>query len=274
MSTVSVSVDLSALRNIGSAIKAETLPHLREAIGAIAAQGQKDWADAVSKAPGIWAEEKKQYISSIKWAFTGDFEARISAGYKYAQEIEDGRPPRDLKLMLNTSMKVRTVQSGKNAGKRYLIIPMQHNVPGSGALAPSMPDSVYQAAAQLAPSRVTGMGKRVSGTGAWSTSTRSPATVPQRKYAWGGRLETSHMKGLTSEQMRRYQGMVKFDTKGKGRVGHSTHLTFRVMMEGSSGWVVAAKPGQKFVPAVTARLQPLAEQVIAKAAQLDLSGGR
>lgn len=256
-----------------SAITREVLPRVRDAIGLIASQGQKNWADAVMKAPGIWSEEKKQYASSIQWEYTGEFSARIWSEYDLAQQIEDGRPSRDLKLMLNTSMKVRTVQNGKNAGKHYLIIPMQHNTPGNDAHAPAMPMDVYQAALQLTPSRVTGMGRRESGTGAWDTKTRSPVTVPQRKYAWGGRLEGDMLNNLSGEQKRRYDGMVRFDTKGKGKAASSSYLTFRVMMEGSAGWVTKPQPGRHFVTGVVERLQPLAEEVIGKAVRLDLSGG-
>jgi len=245
----------------------------RRGIVGSASATSDDAAIVLAKALGIWAEEKKQYASSIKWEYTGDFSARIWTEYKLAEQIENGRPARDLKLMLNTSLKVRTAQNGKNAGKRYLIIPLSHNTPGNSAHADAMPQSIYDAALQLKPSRVTGMGRRESGTGAWDPKTRAPLTVPQRKYAWGGQLETADMNGITARQARKYQGMVRFDTKGKGAAPSSQFLTFRVMMEGSSGWVTQPQPGRHFVPQVTSRLQPLAEQVIAKAVQLDLSGG-
>lgn len=273
MSAVNVNIDLSTLRSSFSAITREILPRVREAVGGIAAQGQKDWANAVMKAPGIWAEEKKQYASSIKWEYTGDFSARIWTEYKLADQIEQGRPARDLKLMLNTSLKVRVAQQGKHAGQRYLVVPLQHNTPGNSAHAQAMPSAIYEAALQLAPSRVTGIGKRESGTGAWSPKTRSPLMVPQRQYEWGGRIEGNMMNGFTRDQTRRYDGMVRFETSGKGKSKHSTFLTFRVMGEWSSGWVVPAQPGRQFVTQVVGRLQPIAEQVIGKAVQLDLSGG-
>lgn len=274
MSAVTVSIDLGGLINTGQAITREILPRVREAVGAIAAQGQKDWADSVMKAPGIWSEEKKRYVQSIRWEYTGEFAARIWADYRFAEEIENGRPPRDLKKMLDTSLKVRTVQKGKNAGKRYLIIPFQHNTPGSTALAPSMPQSVYDVASQLAPSRIVGQGMRESGTGAWNVKSRSPAMVRQHKYEWGGRLNTADMPGLSAKEARRLDGMYRFDSQGQGGVRRSTYLSFRVMLEGSPGWIVPAQAGRQFVPQVVGRLQPLAEQVIAKAVQLDLAGPR
>ena len=271
MSSVSINVDLGGLAAIGDVLSKETARRVRAAVGAVASQGQINWAHAVMQASGIWSQEKTDYARSIKWEYTGDFSARVSSDFRYASEIENGRPARDLKLMLNTSLKARVAQNGKNAGKRYLIIPMRHNTTGNEAHAPAMPQEVYQQALQLAPSRVTGMGRRESGTGAWDTKTRAPAMVPQRKYAWGGRLEGDQFNNLTSQQKRRYDGMVRFDTAGKGKSASSSFLTFRVMMEGSPGWVVAAKPGQMLMTGVVSRLQPVAEQVIAKAVQLDMS---
>lgn len=270
----SISIDLSALLNTGGVITRAILPRVREAVGGIAQQAANNWASAVMKAPGVWAEEKKAYASSIKWEYTGEFSASVTTSYQGAEQIESGRPARDLKKMLDTSLKVRTVQKGRNAGKRYLIIPMQHNTPGNGALANSMPDDVYAMAAQLAPSRVSGMGRRESGTGAWDAKTRSPATVPQRAYQWGGKLDFYNERTFLAAPgaSRNFQGMYRFDTKGDGGKSHSTFLTFRVMMEGSSGWIVPAKPGLNIVQGVTQRLAPVADQVLREAVKIDLGG--
>ena len=257
----SIKIDLGTVMEAGGVVTSSILPRVHEAIGALAAQAQKNWADAVMKAPGIWSEERKAYAGSIKWEYVGDFHARVTTDYDKAGEIEHGRPARDLKVMLNTSMKVRQSKEGK----RYLIVPFQHNVPGSSALAPSMPDSVYQIASQLAPSRVTGMGRRVSGTGAWDVGTRAPATVPQRQYSWGDRMEGPGVP-------RNYQGMVRFDVKGQGGAKRSSYLTFRVMKEDSPGWIVPAKPGLNLVQNVVSGLNPVAEQVIAEAVKRDLGG--
>ena len=64
---------------------------------------------------------------------------------------------------------------------------------------------------------------------------------------------------------------MRFNTSaGKGK--SSAYLTFRVMSEGSSGWVTKAKPGLMLAQGVTNALSPLAEQVFQKAVQLDISG--
>lgn len=272
----SISVDLSELLGAGREMVGSEFKHVHEAVGLIALQAQKAWGDAIMKAPGIWSEERKQYVASLKWDYVGDnpFHARVTTDYKYADEIENGRPPRDLKVMLNTSLKARVVQNGKNAGKRYLIVPFQHNTPGNSAHAPAMPDSVYQLASKLAPSKVTGMTKRVSQTGAWDTRTQKPAMVPQRKYQWGGRLNLNSDSAWSAagEASRHHQGMMRFDTAGQGKVKHSTYLTMRVMMEGSPGWVIPAKPGLNLVQGVVTGLNPVAEQVIQMAAMKDLGG--
>jgi len=257
----SIKVDLGAILDAGQIINSAVLPRVHEAIGAIAAQAQNNWANAVMQAPGIWSEEKKTYASSIQWKYVGDFHARVTTDYAKAAEIEHGRPARDLKLMLRTSMKVRVTQKGT----RYLYIPLQHNVPSSGALAPSMPDNVYQIASQLAPSKVTGMGRRISGTGAWDVNTRQPATVPQRKYQWGDRLDGPNIP-------KNYQGMVRFDASGLGGQKRSAFLTFRTMSENSKGWIIPAQPGLNIVQNVVAGLNPVAEKVIQEAVKRDLGG--
>jgi hypothetical protein len=220
-------------------------PAVNEAIGALAKHGQEQWIQAVKTAPGIWIDERKEYEQSIKWEYTGEFSARIWSNYKYADQIDNGRPARDLKLMLNTSMKVRR----SSTGKRYLIIPFGHKTA-------DMSPGTYSAAKSLTPTLSVGLGRRVSGTGAWDTKTKSPATVAQAQYKWGQRLKTD---------VKNENGMVRMDTQGKGKAKHSTYLTFRVMIEGSSGWIVPAKPGLLLLPAITADLQPKADIIIGEA---------
>lgn len=257
----SIRIDLGNVMDAGRVISTSILPRVHEAIGAIANQAQKNWADAVMKAPGIWSEERKAYASSIKWEYVSDFHARVTTDYDKASQIEHGRPARDLKVMLNTSMKVRQSKEGK----RYLIIPLRHNTPGNDALAPAMPQAIYNQAQNLAASRITGVGWRQSGTGAYSIQTKAPVMVRSRKYSWGDRLEG---EGIP----RNLQGMVRMDNQGLGRKRSSTYLTFRVMSEDSPGWIVPAKPGLNIVQNVVNGLNPVAERVIAEAVKRDLGG--
>ena len=155
---LSITVDLSSIIGAQGVITREIFPRLREAVGAVAQEAQNRWADSIMKAPGVWYVEKQEYVGSLKWEYTGEFEARVFSDYKKADWIENGRPSIDLKYMLNTSMKVRTSKKGK----RYLIIPFRHNTTGNGAHARAMPANIYAQAKELTASRITGHGHGTS----------------------------------------------------------------------------------------------------------------
>lgn len=220
-----IQVDLSpVIDGLQEVVNGTVLPQLRQAVWAVAQQAQIDWMTAIGHAK-LWSGEKDNYSSSIDIQETGPFSALVSSDYKFAEQIETGRPAYDLKFMLRTSSKTRM---GKN-GQKYLIIPFRHNVG-------SMPAAVAFAAKRLDPSRVTGMGTRISATG---------ATVAQAKYAWGGRLKPNAVPGM----LRKHTGMVRFDVSTKG-APRSSYLTFRVMSENSTGWIIPAQPGQNIVKGV------------------------
>lgn len=262
MSQFSVKVDLSNVTaQARGIIDASVMPLLSQAVSAVAQQASIDWKESVGRAK-LWTGEKVPYGESITWKMTGAFSAEVSSEYKYAQEIETGRPARDLKRMLDTSLKTRVTKTGK----RYLIIPFRHQVPGADAIGQSMPQEVYDLARQLSPSRVVGRGRRLSGTGAMDVKTRKPITVATRKYAWGDSLPA----GAVPQMQRKHAGMYKFDTSS-GNSKSSAYLTFRVMMEGSRGWVIPPRPGLHLVQGVTDRLQPLAEKAFAEAVKRDLA---
>lgn len=262
MANFQIKVDLSDVTaQARGIIDAGVFPRLHQAVGAVAQQAMIDWKEAVARAK-LWSGEKVPYGESITWKMTGAFSAEVSSDYKYAEEIDNGRPPRDLKKMLDTSLKVRVTKSGK----RFLIIPFRHQIPGADAVGQSMPQDVYDLARKLAPSRVVGGGHRPSGTGAMNIKSRQPITVAKRKYVWGDSLKA----GAAPEMQRRHAGMVRFDTSS-GKQKSSAYLTWRVMMEGSSGWVIPAKPGLYIVKGVTDRLQPLAEKAFSEAGRRDLA---
>lgn len=262
MSQFKIAVDLSGImQQARGIIDAEVLPRLNQAVSAVAQQAAIDWKEAVTRAK-LWSGEKGPYVESIQWKMTGAFSAEVSSDYKYALEIDTGRPARDLKKMLDTSLKVRQTKTGK----RYLIIPFRHQVPGADAVGQSMPADVYALARQLEPSRVTGRGKRLSGTGAMDIKTRKPMMVTARKYAWGESLPAGAAPGM----QKKHAGMYRFQTSS-GKAKSSTYLTFRIMMEGSPGWIVPAKPGLNLVKGVTDRLQPLAERAFSEAVKRDLA---
>lgn len=239
-----IQVDLSQMMgSVGSVLNAYVLPTVHQAVKAIASETAYRWKDQVAKAH-LWSGEKQAYIESINWLMTGDFDAVVSSTYNLAQEIESGRPARDMKKALNTSMRVRVAQKGKHAGMRYLIIPIRHNTPGNVALAQAMPKDVYAKAKRLDPSTITGRVTRPSGTGAISLRTRKPVEVPQQKYSWGGRLPAGMAQKLKSHHATDpYAGMVRFKTSAGGGKS-SSYMTFRVMGEWQADrWIVPAKPG-------------------------------
>lgn len=262
MAQFAIKVDLADVTaQARGIIDASIMPRLNQAVSAVAQQAMIDWKEAVARAK-LWSGEKQPYGESITWKMTGAFSAEVSTDYKYAQEIESGRPARDLKRMLDTSLKVRQSKDGK----RYLIIPFRHQVPGADAIGQSMPQQVYDLARELSPSRVVGTGRRLSGTGAMDIKTRKPITVAARKYAWGDSLPA----GAVPQMQRKHAGMYRFDTS-TAKAKSSTYLTFRVMVEGSPGWVIAPRPGLNLVKGVTDRLQPLAERAFGEAVKRDLA---
>lgn len=256
---LSISVDLSELLAIGAIARAEIFEQLAQSVEGVAQAGVERWQRAALKAP-LWDGERRAYADSIQYRMSGRYEAEIVSDYKYVEDIESGRPPYDMKRMLDTSLKVRL----NKRGERYLIIPFRHNTPGQTAHAPAMPKDVYGVAKHLAPSAITGHYARRSGTGAWDVKTKEPARVRSRLYAWGDRLP----RGLDSNKGRsdRYAGMVRF----KESSGGSTYLTFRVMSARSSGWIIPAKPGLWIARMVAESLQRTADVDFPAALQRDL----
>lgn len=256
-----ISVMVPSNAAISVAIYQRVLPSLSQAVSAVAQQLVIDWTEGVQRAK-LWSVEKDAYASSIKWEMTGPFSAVVVSSYRYAQEIETGRPARDLKRMLDTSFKVRV-----NAkGKRYLIIPFRHSTPGRAAMGPSMPMHVYQQARRLAPSSVVGKTTRISGTGAFDIATKKPMTVPQNVYQWGAKLAPGSMGPNPKGKTDRFAGMYRF----KVATGGNAYMTFRVMSEESKGWVIPPRPGLYIVRQAVERIQPLAEKVFKEAVTRDL----
>ncbi len=247
-----IRVDLSELLDANSALVQSLFPNITAAVQMVAEEAALRWKNAVMKAR-LWSGEKQPYVESIKWTMTGDFEAEVTTDYKFAGEIETGRPPRDLKRAISTSSKARTVGTGAHKGQRYLIIPFRHNVPtaaGEGGLAPQMPPHVYARARVLAPSLV------VANAGG------------QRVYKWGGRLSAGLVPKLKRHhQTDPYASMVRFATS-TGKAKSSAYLTFRTMGQWSPGWIVGARPGLHLAQDVAEGLQPVLEEAVGKAVTL------
>jgi hypothetical protein len=251
-----VTVDLSQLFAANAGIAQAVFPLVSQAVRAVAEEGAFRWKQRVMHAK-LWEGEKAPYIESIQWKMVGPFEAEIFTDYKQAGPIETGRPAYDQKVMLQTSKKTRVTKKGK----KYLIIPFRHNTPGSTALAPAMPQGVYNKVKRISSSYLLKPGTimpptRVSGSG---------HVVAQHSYIWGASLKAGLAPKLqTHHKSDPYAGMKRFNTGTPGSKS-SAYLTFRVMMEGSNGWIIPAKPGLYLAQKTSEDLQPLLEEVMGEA---------
>lgn len=260
-----ISFDLASVLEVSRQIDKTVFPLLNQAVGAVAQQLTINWQKSVYAAK-LWMGEKDAYAKSISWTMTGDFKAVVEATYDKAQEIEDGRPARDLKKMLATSLKVRISKTGS----RYLYIPFRHGTPGTNTN--PMPAHVYKAAKNLEASKIVGQTTRLSGTGAMDVKTRTHLTVPQSVYKWGGKLPEGMTPKLKPEHKTDiHTGMYRFDTSTPGGAKSSAYLTFRTMSEKSRGWIIPAQPGQHIARNVVEEMKPKAEAVFREAIKRTLS---
>lgn len=277
---ISIDIPQAAKAVIDDAV----LPLVNQALHAVGQQARANWMQAVHEAK-LWSGEKDAYAASITMRMPDPMTVVIESDYKHAEAIETGRPPRDLKKMLDTSAKVRRTQDG---GKRFLVIPFRHNTPGNSALAPSMPAYVYQQAKDISASSVVGQGMRRSGELTnvspqhgmralgerrqrrnpfmSDPSSKRSFMVNQNQYQWGDRIKPGM---LQKEDRKRFAGMVRFDASAGGKK-YSTYMTFRMMVEGSPGWIVPPQPGQYILKQVSTDIKPLAEQAVAEAVRRSL----
>lgn len=252
----SFSFDASALIK-GLNLQLEVLA--AQAVQSTAVTAQLAWQQTVLQTPGIWQPIRDRYAASIKVEYDANgMGARIYSDDPMATPIETGIPERDLKTMLNTSLKTRVATHGKYAGMRYLIIPFRHNTPGNSAHAAPMPAAVYAQVKDMAASRVVRQSFRPNELGVHGISgarTHQLLSVRSQVYDWGGRLKTRGL-GLSRADSKRYRGMVRFDTSS-GAQASSSYMTFRIMGEWSKGWKVPAQPGRYIVKGVAAAAQDM-----------------
>lgn len=262
----------------------QNFPNVAQAVQDMALMANamwKDYALGVTPLPDGTSIQSRngRYAESIQTRKTGPFSAETFSDSPYAKTLEDGGT-RDLKKMLDTSLKVRV----SKAGKRYLIIPFQWGTPGTTGFGRNvMPKSIYLTVRQNRDgprnpkflwSRTTGMTTRVSGTGAWDPKTHAPLEVPQRKYLWGDRLSADQIAGagVFGSAAKRMQGMVKFQSE-RGGNKDTQYLTFRAMTEDSTGWKAVIKP-RHVARAVADFMRPRAEEIIRQAVLADLGAFR
>lgn len=258
-------------------------PTLSYAVQKMAGYGQSIWQEYASGKPlpngKVIHARSGRYMRSIMIHQTGDFSSEIYTDLHYAEGIEKGTPARDMKRMLDTSMKVRMSKKGK----RYLIIPFRHGAPtntltsdGKNATGMNtMPESVFEAWKGMKRSRIVSVGRRASGNGAYDPRTRKRFMVSQRKYKWGDRMTEDQLRsqGISGRQLKHMKGMVHMQQrKGLGQKGgvHGQYLTFRVMSEDSPGWLVKAREGAWPAKTTASELRPIAEKSFGEAVENDI----
>lgn len=267
-----VGVELGALIPQGSRFTRDVFPNLAAAVEMMGKQAHEDWVAFAMGRPlpgGLIIQNRTgEYARSILVRSTGDFAAEVYSELPYARAVEEGMPERDMKRMLQTSMKVRRTKDGR----KYLIIPFRANSPGS-VQGNAVPQQVMDFFRQAnSPSSISGSFRRTSGQVASDVSTRKQVTVPGWNYNWGARLGKRDVAamGITGQQAKRLTGMVQFRDPSSG--GHSQLISFRRMTEGSKGWIAKAQPPKAAARAVADAIRPLCEQAFAAAITADVQG--
>lgn len=264
-----IGVDLDIPDN--APFTADALPNLAAAVRRMTLLAHQEWTEyALGKQlpSGMVIQNRTgEYARSIAIRETGPFSGEVFTVLRYARAIEEGSPQHDMKRMLDSSFKVRLTKDGR----RYLIIPFRHDRFNT-------PDEVLDWWKGKDTSRVTGKFRRVSGTGAYNIQTRKLMTVPGWRYNWGARLGKTDLAGMgiTGQGAKRLEGMVKFaNPGGRGnppKGSHSQLVTFRVMVEGSKGWIAKATPGKYPARTVAEQIRPLVEQTFRDAVTEDIKG--
>ncbi|ENQ1546118.1 hypothetical protein ACEOHC_003930 [Salmonella enterica] len=274
---MSITFNMGSTLDVLGVVNKEVFPYMHTAVNAVGQKMAAKWAEEVYKAK-LWSVEKDRYAQSISFQMTGDFSGVVQASYKYAKEIEEGRPARDLKRMLGTSLKVRRTK----AGTRFLVIPFRHNIK-------NMPPALYAQAKALEASKVTGMTQRRSGEITdlspkfgmrpakvqnhflSNPKTRGPMMVKQAQYKWGGRIAAGFFGPNPKGKTDIAAGMVRMDTSAGGAKS-SAYMTFRIMSEKSQGWVVPQQPGQFLARKTVQAIAPQAEALFKSAMKAELKG--
>jgi hypothetical protein len=203
-----------------------------------------------------------EYLRSIDLVQKGTFSWVCQSTLPYAKMIEEGAPAFDMHRYLQTSAKVRISQKGR----RYLIIPFRHGTPGTVGFSSVMSPEVYKMARALAPSRITSVLRLPNQIGLYEISTRQPLLIPRNTYHWGNRLPAGlGPKKHAHHKTDLYAGLVRMKTEGGG----TQYMTFRVMSEGSGGWIQPAKAGQYPNKQIANQLEAPFKQAVQAAAVAD-----
>lgn len=274
MLEINVAVDLTDLQGALQELSSGHLPRTAAAVRNATLLVQRTWLQAasgreVSYQGRVFSLKRVsgEYARSIEHGLTypdgDDLSGRVTADTPYAQTIETGSAPRDMKPGLLAGPKARR---GKN-GSIYTIIPFRHGTPGAVTMR-AMPQEVYREARQLAYSRITGSRMEKN---AWGEMTR------RNTYQWGDRLGKTEIgwrsriapKGQEyTHTTSIFSGMVRM-----GEAKHSQFMTFRVVSSNSptnSWWSPGVDP-KPVAAAVAEMVEPHAMQMIRAAFMEDLA---
>ncbi|UIS74630.1 hypothetical protein [Morganella phage Mecenats66] len=247
-----INLDLGNNSVAGQIFDQNITPLLSQAVQAVGQQLMMEWQQGVYTAK-LWEQERDQYAGSIDIKQINGLKLEVFTDYKYASDIENGRPARDLKDNIDKSSKSRISKKGTP----YLIIPFRHGIPKTNKN--PMSNNIYGIAKQMTPSTITALTSRQGGTG---------KMVPQRVYQWGQRMAAGMSSKLKeSHKSDPTAGMVRMDVSTGGQK-RSSYLTFRVMSKKSDGWIVPPKPGMRLAETALEQVRPLAEQAFRQAIKM------
>jgi hypothetical protein len=275
MTQFRIAVTLSHLIPENAPLSSATFPALSLAVKSIVEAAHQQWSTYAQGRAALpngktIASRSGEYARSIQVRQTGDFAGEVYSDLAYAKVIEEGAAGRDMKEMLRSSLKVRLTADGR----RYLIIPFRHNHPNA-VMGHTMPESVWNWwKHDKIPSSIRQRTSRESGTGVFDIDTRRALRVAAWKYKWGTTLGKSDLEGmgLSAGAVRKFAGMVNFRKPGaSGGASHSKYMTFRVMMEGSPGWVRGPTAGYWPARTVSETLGPVAEEAFRAAVEEDIA---
>lgn len=264
---LTVTVDLGPMQEALEALGAQSLPKTAQAVQDATLLAQRLWLSiaggnsitfkgkqiSVNRVTGAYA---RSIQDGLEYPADGDeLHGRVSANVEYAEAIETGQPPHDMKPGLLGGPQTRI---GKK-GQRYNIIPFRHGTPGNDKLSRPMPAEIYNKVRRMAFSQVTGRKPNGRRTYDWG------GQLGKTKIGWRSRIgppgkEYTHTTSI-------FSGMVRM-----GQKGQATYMTFRVVSDlspANAWWSHGVQP-RPVSEAVAETVRPQAEALIQAAFEEDL----
>jgi len=250
------------------------LPNLAKAVSDAGIAVQQRWRDNAS---GAFHRPTGTYMKGIQEGFqypykNDPYSSAVINLTAHARFIEEGTQSHDLKKALQTSPKVKVSKDGK----RYLIIPFRHGTPrispgeagrgGHRATIPSMPESIYERAKELAITKVAGPkgeGRRLTGVGEIGRRSQIMVRSSEDKTKWIIRKKPYTWKASP------YEGMIRVPREVPMASG-SMYLTFRAMHEDSEGWIHPGTPPMKLAEKTSNEMRPVVTAIIQNGFESDL----